>query len=300
MGDGLAPFRIWYTYNTIFVVHYYRLTKKIRKERQLPKLGNKNDLPTERLPSDVMQQSNIDLEDLAALRASRETTNGNVDENHNNPEDDPEAFGKGRPDEYTVLSPKQQASLELHQRRLARSHTFYKPHETYTHHAFPMSFLIATIVLCDMHSALQIALGTCTWSISYKVRPFALTTVILCCSICCNIAAGIAIAVGDRKTRKKEVLEKLFRQKLTHRAMKKIDKRRTMAQEKEGRGGRHGVWPGSSARTSAELLRKSGTRGSADTSKVSLQKNISGQSSGSETPVRQVPGIPGVKVQLAT
>jgi hypothetical protein len=296
MGDGLAPFRIWDTYNTIFVVHYYRLTKKIRKERQLPKLGNKNDLPTERLAFDVAQQSNIDLEDLAALRASRETANGNVDENHNNPGDDPGGFGKGRPDEYTVLSPKQQASLELHQRRLARSHTFYKPHETYTHHAFPISYLIATIILCDMHSALQIALGACTWSISYHVRPFALTTVILCCSICCNITAGIVIALGDRKTRKKEVLEKLFRQKLTKRAMKKIDKKRTMAQEQEQRGG---LIPGSSTRTSVELLRKSGTRGSADTSKVSLQKNISGQSSGSETPVRQVPGIPGVKVNLA-
>jgi len=299
MGDGLAPFRIWDTYNTIFVVHYYRLTKKIRKQRELPKLENKNDLPTQRRPSDFVQESNIDMEDLAALRASRETSNSNIDENQNNFEDDPEGFGKGRADEYTVLTTKQQASLELHQRRLARSHTFYKPHETYTHHAFPIRYLIAIIILCDMHSALQIALGTCTWSISYHVRPFALTTVILCCSICCNITAGIVIAIGDRKTRKKDVVEKLFRQKLTQRAMKKIDKKRTMAHDQQERGGQHGFWPGSSTRTSAELLRKSGTRGSADTSKVSLQKSISGQSSGAQTPTRQVPGIPGVKVQLA-
>ena len=273
MGDGLAPFRIWDTYNTIFIVHYYNLTRRIRKQRQLPKLENKNDLPTQRRPSEFVQESNIDLEDLAALRASRETTNDNDDKNNNNAENDPEElskYGKGRPDEYTVLSLKQQTSLELHQRRLARSHTFYKPHETYTHHAFPISFLIAIIVLCDMHSALQIALGTCTWSISYHVRPFALTTVILCCSICCNISAGIVIALGDRRTRKKEVLEKLFRQDLTKRAMKKIDKKKTMAQEREERGGRQGVMPGSSARTSAELLRKIGMKGSADTSRVSL------------------------------
>jgi hypothetical protein len=296
MGDGLAPFRIWDTYNTIFVVHYYRLTRKLRKKRQLPKLENKNDLPTQRRTSEFMQQSDIDLEDLAALRASREGTNDN------NSEEESEGvskYGKGRPDEYTVLSPKQQASLELHQRRLARSHTFYKPHETYTHHAFPISFLIATIVLCDMHSALQIALGTCTWAISYHVRPFALTTVILCCSICCNISAGIVIAVGDRKTRKNEIVEKLFRQKLTKRAMKKIDKKRTTAQEQDERGGSHGFRAGSSTRTSMELLRKNRTKGSTDTSRVSLQKNISSQSSGLETPVEQTPGIPEPKVRSA-
>ena len=296
MGDGLAPFRVWDTYNTIFVVHYYSLTKRIRKERQLPKLENKNDLPTERRRSELVQQSDIDLEDLAAVRASREKAN---DDKSEEDQEVVSKYGKGRPDEYTVLSPKQQASLELHQRRLARSHTFYKPHETYTHHAFPISFLIVIIVLCDLHSALQIALGTTTWSISYHVRPFALTTVILCCSICANIAAGIMIMVGDRKTRKTEVFEKMFRQKLTKRAMKKIDKKRTMAQERNERGGSHGVRAGSSARTSMELLKKNGTRASADTSKVSLQKNISGQSSGSEMPVGQSPAVPAVKVRSA-
>lgn len=298
MGDGLAPFRIWDTYNTIFIVHYYRLTEKIRNERQLPKLENKNDLPTQRRSSELVQQSNIDLEDLAALRAGREGIKDN------NSEEDLEGvskYGKGRPDEYTVLSPKQQASLELHQRRLARSHTFYKPHETYTHHAFPISFLIVIIVLCDMHSALQIALGTCTWSISYHVRPFALTTVILCCSICCNITAGIVIAIGDRKARKKDVMEKLFRQKLTQQAIKKIDKKkRTATQERDERGGSHGFRATSSSRTSMELLKKNGTRGSTDTSMVSLQKNISSQSSGLDKPVEQAPGIPELKVHSAS
>src|SRR5436189_6162793 len=140
MGDGLAPFRIWDTYNTIFVVHYYGLTKRIRKERQLPKLETKNDLPTERRRSELVQQSDIDLEDLAVVRASREATN---DDKSEEDQEVVSKYGKGRPEEYTVLSRKQQASLELHQRRIARSHTFYKPHETYPHHAFPISYLIA-------------------------------------------------------------------------------------------------------------------------------------------------------------
>jgi hypothetical protein len=301
MGDGLAPFRIWDTYNTIFIVHYYRLTKKIRKKRQLPKLENKNDLPTQRNPSEATKHKDLDVEDLATFRASRESTKDEDDTNYNETIEDSgrvAKYGKGRDDEYTVLSPKQQASLELHQRRLARSHTFYKPHETSTHHAFPISYLIATIVLCDLHSAFQIALGTCTWAISYHVRPFALTTVILCCSICCNISAGVVIALGDRKTRKKEVVERMFRQELTGRALKKMDRRKARTQEREERDGFPGIKGGSSARTSMELLKKIGSKWSADTSGVSLQKNNSGQSSGSEMTVGQAQNVPGIEVHL--
>jgi hypothetical protein len=82
------------------------------------------------------------------------------------------------------------------------------------------------VVLLDFHSIFQIALGTCTWSISYHVRPFALTTVILCCSIACNITAGILITLGDRRTRKTEVVKRMFRQELTQEAIKKMERRR--------------------------------------------------------------------------
>jgi len=134
-------------------------------------------------------------------------------------------------EEYSVLTPLQQKRLEHHQKKLSRSHTYYKPHETITHHAFSLRLLITIIVLLDCHSLLQIALGTCTWAISYHVRPFALTTVILCCSITCNITAGVVISIGDHKTRKKDVLERMLRQDLTAQAMKDIDKRRQNERE---------------------------------------------------------------------
>ena len=108
------------------------------------------------------------------------------------------------------------------------------------------------------------------------------------------------ITLGDRKTRKKDVMEKLFRQKLTKRAIKKIDKKKkSMTQERDEIGSSHGFRVASSVRTSMELL-KNGTRGSTDTSRVSLQKNISNQSSGLETPAGQVPGIPELKVHSAS
>lgn len=202
MGDGLAPFRAVDTYHMIYIAHYHHLTWRLREERNMAKLKDHNDLPETRLSldEDVEAASTID--------------------------DDKE-------DEYaSVLNPEQRRKFKHHQDKFSKSHTFYKPHETETHHAFPMRLLITIVVLLDFHSIFQIALGTCTWSISYHVRPFALTTVILCCSLTCNITGGILISVGDKRTRKKDVIERMFRQQLTEQAMQKIEKRRQKENER--------------------------------------------------------------------
>lgn len=194
MGDGLAPFRAVDTYHMIFIAHYTFLTWKIRSKRQLPELKDKNDLPSQR-------EKDVDVEF------------------GNTPKED--QF------EYSVLEPRQQLRLMHHQAKFAKSHTFYKPHETMTHHAFPLRILIAIVVLLDCHSLLQMALGACTWSMETPgQRPFALTTVILCCSITCNISGGVLIMIGDRRARKKDIVERLFRQELTEEAMKKMEKRK--------------------------------------------------------------------------
>ncbi|PBP24098.1 integral membrane protein [Diplocarpon rosae] len=186
MGDGLAPFRAIDTYHMCFIAHYHHLTWRLRREKSLPRLANDNDLPA------VQPEEVVDVEKQ----------------------------------EFSVLSPKQVEKLQHHQKKFSRSHSFYKPHETGTHYAFPLRLLVAIVVLLDCHSLLQIALGACTWGISYHVRPFALTTVILCCSITVNITAGVLITVGDHKTRKKDVKEKMIRQEMTADAIKKIEKKR--------------------------------------------------------------------------
>lgn len=201
MGDGLAPFRAVDTYHMVFIAHYTFLTWRIRKRRRLPELKDKNDLPSR---GEAEADADLEAGDLSK------------EDEH----------------EFSVLSPQQQAKLQHHQAKFAKSHTFYKPHETITHHAFPQRILIAIVVLLDCHSLLQIALGACTWGISYHVRPFALTTVILCCSITCNITGGVLIMIGDRRTRKKDVVERMFRQQLTKEAMKKMQKKRKKEYEK--------------------------------------------------------------------
>ncbi|KAI5299058.1 hypothetical protein KEM56_003552, partial [Ascosphaera pollenicola] len=202
MGDGLAPFRAVDTYHMIFIAHYGKLTWKRRKALHLKKLKNKNDLPT---------THGSNLTDLDA---------------------DPEIVSETPEQELSVLTLRQQERLMHHQKKFAKSHTFYKPHETGTHYAFSLNLLIAIVVLLDLHSCFQIALGTCTWSIYYKRRPFALTTVILCCSIACNITAGILIWVGDRKSRKVEVIKRMFRQELTSEAIKRMEKKKRKHERK--------------------------------------------------------------------
>lgn len=85
--------------------------------------------------------------------------------------------------------------------------------------------------LLDLHSCLQISLGACTWGIPYSQRPAALTTVILCCSITVNATAGLLIWVGDRRTRKKDVIERMSRQELTEEAMNKVKKEKEEAEK---------------------------------------------------------------------
>jgi hypothetical protein len=206
MGDGLAPFRAVDTYHMGFIAHFHLKSWRLRRERKLPKLQNRNDLPAKR------NDNEEDIEYAAVdTREERREHRG--------------AW------EYSVLTVAEQKKLVHHQTIFARSHTFYKPHETETHYAFSLRLLIIIVVLLDLHSCFQIALGACTWGISYKTRPFWLTTFILCCSLTCNITGGILISVGDKRTRKKEVIEKMFRQQVTHTAMKEVRKRRIKANE---------------------------------------------------------------------
>ncbi|KAH0829544.1 integral membrane protein [Fonsecaea pedrosoi] len=214
VGDGLAPFRAVDTYHMIFIAHYHHVTWSTRKKHNMPKLRNRNDLPTE-MPPPVVPKPKPRRRDRVLNKAAAKL---HLKKRFGLKEDLEE------PGEYSVLNHKQQRLLDYHGAKFNKSHTFYKPHETETHHAFPLRLLVAIVVLLDCHSLLQIALGTVTWSIDYQKRPFALTTVILCCSITCNATAGLLIWIGDRRTRKNDVLERINRQELTQEAMEKMKK----------------------------------------------------------------------------
>jgi len=191
VGIGLAPWRAVDTYHMIYIAHYAHLTWRLRKERGLPALQDRNELPAR-------------------------------PKSHSWEADEPGDPGA----QDIVLTAEQQRKLEYHQTKFANSHSFYKPHETSTHRAFSLRLLILIVVLLDCHSLFQMALGGTTWGIYYKVRPKALTAVILSCSITCNISAGVTITIGDKRSRKKLVIEQMFRQGVTEDALKHLRKER--------------------------------------------------------------------------
>lgn len=235
IGDGLAPFRAVDTYHMIYIAYYHRKTWRKREKLGLPRLVDHNDLPD--LRKEEIQPKNVDLESLVARRMPRRLARRVAPRipkklarrivTRSKTNDNPSY-------EYSVLTKEQQAKLEFHERKFSKSHTFYKPHETETHYAFPLKLLVAVVLLLDCHSALQITLGACTWGIPYKTRPFALTTVILCCSITCNITGGVLISVGDRRTRKKDVIERIMRQELTADAIQQMEMRWMKEAEERG------------------------------------------------------------------
>jgi len=194
VGITMFPFRLYDTYHMIFVASFAHKTWRLRKERGLKELKDHNELPT-MPPQSVPFDTAEEIEEEVRIEAP-------------------------------VIQTEEQKKLEYHQGKLAKSHTFYRPHETYTHHAFSIRLLITVVVLLDCHSMFQIALGGTTWGIYYKVRPKALTAVILACSLTCNIISGIIIGIGDKRSRKTLVVEQMMRRDLTEEALHTLKKER--------------------------------------------------------------------------
>ncbi|KAK5989510.1 hypothetical protein PT974_11035 [Cladobotryum mycophilum] len=245
MGDGLAPFRAVDTYHMAFIVHYSRKIEKAKKKLQKQGLSKE---PTCATKSDLPQTLEVTENGAASTTGLTNPQNGLV--GTDNPTDSVERImsstsnAKNVPrdveqnidlevakkeaecEEEMYLTPAQLKILRHHQKKLSRSHSFYKPHHTFTHNPFPLSFLIAIVVLLDCHSCLQISLGATTWGIDYHHRPAAITTTILCVSITANLTAGLLITMGDKRTRKKEVVDLLERQELTNDAIKHLEDKR--------------------------------------------------------------------------
>ncbi len=237
MGDGLAPFRAVDTYHMYFVTKYWRIMEKAKKKRQASEQpindgenlseGKKAAQPPPNMSGDgtEIRQSDANGTNGSANMASDEAMRGTLIR------DDVLDLEEGAA-ELWPLTLKQQKSFLHHQKKLVKSHSFYKPHETFTHYQFPLKYLLGVIILLDCHSCLQISLGACTWGIDYHHRHVAITTTILCVSITCNISAGLVITMGDRKTRKKDVLKLLDRQELTSDAMKHMEHKKKKEEAK--------------------------------------------------------------------
>ncbi|KAK7695911.1 hypothetical protein QCA50_000550 [Cerrena zonata] len=113
-----------------------------------------------------------------------------------------------------VLTDEDQADLHYQQHKFAQSQTWYRPHGTQTHRAFPINTALLICVLNDLNSIFQCLLSGCMWGLNRFQRPAWTTATTLPAAFICGIAAGFYIYWGGRKTKRHEQVEERLRNAL--------------------------------------------------------------------------------------
>jgi hypothetical protein len=115
-------------------------------------------------------------------------------------------------EEYvSVLTEKERAKLKYQQEMFAKSQvsdtsycgmvpadsqTWYRPHATSTHRAFPMSWALWNTILMDLNSAFQCILCGCMWGLNQYQRPAWTTGSLIPLGFLSGIGAGVLIWQG--------------------------------------------------------------------------------------------------------
>jgi len=118
---------------------------------------------------------------------------------------------KDQADYISVLTEKQQEQLRYQQEKFGNSQTWYRPHATATHTAFPINWALWNTILMDGNSVFQCMLCGCMWGLTWHVRPPWTTGCLIPCSFLCGITAGILIWQGSVRTKKREHVEDRLR-----------------------------------------------------------------------------------------
>lgn len=118
------------------------------------------------------------------------------------------------PDYVHVLTDEQQDELHYQQLKFQQSQTWYRPHATETHRAFPINTGLLICLLIDFNSIFQILLCGCMWGLNRFTRPAWTTGSLIPASFLCGIGAAIFIWRGGAKTKKTEQVEGRLREAL--------------------------------------------------------------------------------------
>ncbi|KAG8713590.1 hypothetical protein FRC11_011683, partial [Ceratobasidium sp. 423] len=118
------------------------------------------------------------------------------------------------PNYVHVLSDRQQEDLHYQQQKFMASQTWYRPHETETHKAFPIKTALFICLYIDFNSVFQCMLCGCMWSMNRFERPAWTTGTLIPASFLCGIAAGVLIWRGGNQTKKVKEVEQRLREAL--------------------------------------------------------------------------------------
>lgn len=237
-GVGLIPWRLRDTWRMAWIAYYQHLTWRLRKKQGLPRLVDKNDVPSV----------------VAAKQHGKKKKASWADEDSS---DEQEGVQNMELSPDVVLSPHQAAHLHALQIAFAESQSWYRPHETFTHHAFSISLALWITICNDLNSLFQCLLCGYMWGYAthYRSRPAWSTGIFMPCSFLAGIAAGVLIWKGGEKSKKKREVE----EKLLAAFAKDVDARveamrreRAVSEDKVGVAGTGSAWPAQTRLTTVD------------------------------------------------
>ncbi|WVF68829.1 hypothetical protein IAT40_003602 [Kwoniella sp. CBS 6097] len=117
-------------------------------------------------------------------------------------------------DYVEVLSEKDRKELRYQQEKFAISQTWYRPHATATHRAFPMKWALWNTILMDGNSFFQCILCGCMWGMTWRERPAWTTGCLIPLSFLCGIGAALLIWQGSARTKKTPAVSQKLREAL--------------------------------------------------------------------------------------
>ncbi|EGO02180.1 hypothetical protein SERLA73DRAFT_86408 [Serpula lacrymans var. lacrymans S7.3] len=118
------------------------------------------------------------------------------------------------PNYVHVLTEKQQQDLHYQQERFRESQTWYRPHGTETHRAFPINTALLICLFIDGNSIFQIILCGTMWGMNRFQRPAWSTGILIPASFLCGIVSAIYIWKGGQRTKRTEEVEQTLREVL--------------------------------------------------------------------------------------
>jgi len=118
------------------------------------------------------------------------------------------------PNYVHVLTDKEEYELHHQQKKFMQSQTWYRPHGTETHRAFPINTALWICILNDGNTIFQCMLAACMWSMDRFQRPAWTTGVLLPLAFACGILSGVFIWRGGKKTKRTERVEERLRRAL--------------------------------------------------------------------------------------
>ncbi|MBW0492770.1 hypothetical protein O181_032485 [Austropuccinia psidii MF-1] len=175
-GIGLFPSRIIDWWNISIILRYARV---IWRRKSPHSMKDPNDLNPQMSPT-------------AQEAGSRNLTEGEEGEEE---------------EEEVVLNHKELKKLRRAQERLCRSQTWYRPHSSATHFAFPIRWALVIMILNLGNSLFQAGLCVAMWGYSYSNRPAWTTGTFMALSFSCGLFSALLIwRIGEGTLKSKQVL----------------------------------------------------------------------------------------------